>query len=42
MINALLLLMAAGRDADVAVTGSGRRTGGEYELRISGGGKRLP
>jgi hypothetical protein len=41
MINALLLLWAVGQDADVAVTGSGRRTGGEYELKISGAGRSL-
>jgi hypothetical protein len=41
MINALLLLLAAGQDADVVVTGSGRRTGGEYELKVAGSGKSL-
>lgn len=41
MINALLLLMVAGQDGELTVTGSGRRTGGEYELRISGTGKGL-
>lgn len=39
MINALLLLMVAGQDGDAAVTGSGRRTGGEYELKVTGAGK---
>src|SRR6185295_387510 len=41
MINALLLLWVAGQDADVALTGSGRRTGGEYELKVAGTGKAL-
>jgi hypothetical protein len=41
MINALLLVMAAAQD-EMTVTGSGHRTGGEYELRISGTGKGLP
>jgi len=41
MINALLLVMAAAQD-EMTVTGSGHRTDGEYELRISGTGKGLP
>lgn len=41
MINALLLVLVAGQDGEVVVTGSGRRTGGEYELRIAGSGKSL-
>ena len=40
MINALLLLLVV-QESDVAVAGSGRRTAGEYELRISGSGKGL-
>lgn len=41
MINALLVLAVVCQDADVAVTGHGRRTGGEYELTVTGKGKGL-
>jgi hypothetical protein len=41
MINALLVLAVVCQDADVAVTGQGRRTGGEYELTVTGKGKAL-
>ena len=40
MINALLVLALVAQD-DVAVTGKGRREGGEYELTVSGKGKGL-
>jgi hypothetical protein len=38
MIHALLVLAVVCQDADVAVTGHGRRTGGEYELTVTGKG----
>ena len=41
MINALLVLAVVCQDADVAVTGHGRRTGGEYELTVTGKGRGL-
>lgn len=41
MMNALLVLSLWCQDADVAVTGHGRRIGGEYELTVSGKGKGL-
>ena len=41
MINALLALALVSQDGDVAVTGQGRRHGGEYELTVSGKGKAL-
>jgi hypothetical protein len=41
MINALLVLALACQDADVAVTGHGRRSGGEFELTVTGKGKGL-
>lgn len=40
MINALLV-MALCQDADVVVTAHGRRSGGEYELTVTGKGKGL-
>lgn len=40
MINALLAALLC-QDADVAVTGHGRRSGGEFELTVSGKGKGL-
>jgi len=42
MINALLVLALVGQDADITVTGHGRRIGGEYELTVAGKGKGLP
>jgi len=41
MINALLWVMVVAQDGDLSVTGSGRRAGGEYELKIAGSGKGL-
>ena len=41
MMQALLVLALMGQDVDVAVTGHGRRHGGEYELTVAGKGKGL-
>jgi hypothetical protein len=41
MINALVVLALVWQDADVVVTGHGRRSGGEYELTVTGKGKGL-
>jgi hypothetical protein len=41
MIHALLVLALAGQEADVAVTGHGRRHGGEYEVTVAAKGKGL-
>lgn len=42
MMNVLLLSMALVQGPDVSVQGQGRRVGGEYELSITGKGRRLP
>ena len=41
MINALVVMALVGQDADVVVTGHGRRSGAEYELTVTGKGMGL-
>src|SRR5688572_7671622 len=41
MIKALMVLSLVVQDADVAVTGHGRRHGGEFELTVAGKGQGL-